>query len=161
MVAMEEVQIADPKDEMLSRAVACPEINALEAKLAKWPQQHLPLHHLMTPGLYVREIFIPKGTLCTSKIHRTTHPFVVSKGIISVWSPESGVVHYSAPFTGVTKPGTRRVLFAHEDTIWSTFHPTTETNLKRIEEQIIEPHDIPFEISEEGFAQLKAVSCTP
>lgn len=136
-------------------AVACPEINALEGELAELPQRHLSLNHLFTPGLYVREIFIPKGTLCTSKIHRTEHPFVISRGEISVWTPESGVVHYAAPFTGVTKPGTRRVLFAREDTIWSTFHPTTETDLKRIEEQIIEPHELPFEISAEGFARLK------
>ncbi len=130
-------------------------VNHLEKQLAKFPQVNLPLRHIFTPGLYVREIFIPKGTLCTTKIHKTEHPFVISAGSVSVWTAEHGIVRYAAPFTGVTKPGTRRVIYANEDTIWSTFHPTRETDLARIEAQIIEPHDIPFEIDEAGISKLK------
>lgn len=139
------------------QAVHCAEINRLEEMLAKCEQQTLPLHHLFTPGLYCREIIIPKWTLCTTKIHKTEHPFVISHGEVSIWTKESGAFRVGAPFTGVTKPGTRRVIFAHEDTIFSTFHPTTETDLDRIEAQLIEPHDFPFTISKEGIAELKAL----
>ncbi len=134
-------------------------VNELEKQLAKLPQVNLPLRHIFTPGLYVREIFIPKGTLCTTKIHKTEHPFVISAGSVAVWTKEYGIVRYAAPFTGVTKSGTRRVIYATEDTIWSTFHPTAETDLKRIEAQIIEPHDIPFEIDESGISKLKEAAC--
>jgi hypothetical protein len=81
-----------------------------------------PLIHRFTPGLYIREIFMPAGSVLTSRIHKFEHPFVISQGVISVWSLNEGTVRYKAPHTGITLPGTRRVLLAHEDTIWTTFH---------------------------------------
>lgn len=91
-------------------------------KLAQQSPVECPLVHRFTPGLYVREIFMPKGALIVSKIHRTEHPYVISKGKVSVWT-EGGVLHLSAPHCGITKPGTRRVLYIHEDCVWTTFHP--------------------------------------
>jgi hypothetical protein len=111
-----------------------------EAQIQKLPEHEMVTTHRFTPGMYIRQIFIPFGTLLTSKIHRTEHPFVISKGDISVWTRETGAVRYRAPHSGITKPGTRRLLFAHEDTIWTTFHATTETDVDKIESQIIEPH---------------------
>jgi hypothetical protein len=100
----------------------------------------MPLTHRFTPGLYCREIFMPKGTLLTSKIHKTEHQFIISKGSVSVWTEDGGVTRLTAPFHGITKPGTRRILYIHEDTIWTTFHPTTETNLEKLEAELIFPH---------------------
>lgn len=113
-----------------------------------------PLNHIFTPGLYTREIFLPKHSLSVSKIHRTEHPFVISMGKVAVWDCISQeVTVFSAPFTGVTKPGTQRVIFAHEDTVWSTFHPTDETDIERIEATIIEPHTNPL-LTDELIARL-------
>lgn len=109
-----------------------------------------PVRHFFTPGLYCREIFMPSGSLITSKIHRTEHPYVVSMGKLSVIK-EEGDELIEAPFTGVTYPGTRRVLYIHEDTIWTTFHPTNiipksvseediQAAVDEIESIIIEPH---------------------
>lgn len=100
-----------------------------------------PVRHIFTPGLYAREIFMPAGTVVTSKIHKTEHPYVISQGVISVWSEDEGIEHLYAPHTGVTKPGTRRVLYAHTDTIWTTFHVSDETDLAKLEEQLIEPRE--------------------
>lgn len=116
------------------------QVDRLQAALSKFPQKETPVTHRFTPGLYVREIFMPKGTLVISKIHKTEHPYVVSKGHAAVWTEEAGVVQIKAPHCGITKPGTRRILYIHEDCIWTTFHPTTETNLDKIEQQVIEPH---------------------
>ena len=40
--------------------------------------------HLFCPGIYARSIFMPAGTVLTSKIHKTQHFFVVSKGACTV-----------------------------------------------------------------------------
>jgi hypothetical protein len=101
-------------------------ITELERDLAKLPQQEMPLNHVFTPGLYQRSIFMPAGTLLTSRIHLTEHPFVISMGVISVWSDDAGWQTFNAVHMGVTKPGTRRVLFAHTDTIWTTTHANPE-----------------------------------
>lgn len=141
----------------IRRALDCAPINRLEAELAQFEQVEMPLNHLFVPGAYIREILIKKGTLCTSKIHRTKHAYIISLGKIAVWTP--GDAEWSiigAPFTGVTMPGTRRVLYALTDVIWSTIHPTTQTDLAIIESQIIEPHHIPFPI---GVPQIKELQC--
>lgn len=122
---------------------ASPRIDHLEARLAQLPQAECPVTHRFTPGLYAREIRMAAGTLLTSKIHRTEHPYVLSQGAVTVWTEAEGVVHLRAPYTGITRPGTRRVLYIHEDAVWTTFHPTLETDVDKIEAAIIEPHRIP------------------
>ena len=102
----------------------------------------LPLVHRFTDGIYVREIFMPKGTLLTSKIHKTRHQFMVLKGEVSVLDEQGNEVRITAPHIGITEIGTRRVLFIHEDCIWATVHanPNNENEVE-IEARIIEPHD--------------------
>lgn len=115
-------------------------VDALERKMAELPQQECPVKHHFTPGLYAREIFMPAGTVVTSKIHKTEHPFVVSKGKVLVHDNETAN-EITAPYFGVTKAGTRRVLYVVEDCVWITFHPTSETDVAKIEQQIILKHD--------------------
>ena len=102
-----------------------------------------PVKHHFTDGLYVREIFMPKGTLITSKIHKTQHQYFVLKGKCIVWI--DGVEHViEAPFVGTTEPNTRRVLYILEDCIWATSHPNPDNEtVEKIEERIIEKHDNP------------------
>jgi len=110
-----------------------------------------PVVHHFTPGLYCREIHMPAGGVLTSKIHKTEHPFVVSKGHCIVYLNRDEWEDIRAPHFGVTKPGTRRLLFILEDTVWTTFHPTDLTDLLEIEDALIEPHENP--LLAEGLAQ--------
>lgn len=128
-------------------------IDALEVKmLAEGVVVDLPLNHRFTPGLYIRTIFMPAGTLLTSKIHKTEHPYVVSLGRAMVLTDTEGWQEIKAPYHGVTMPGTRRVLYIVEDCVWTTYHPTGEMGvnldgldeterLACIEAAIIEKHD--------------------
>lgn len=79
------------------------------------------LRHIFTPGLYVREYSAKANTLVVSRTHKTDHPFIVSKGVVSVWIDGVETI-IEAPYSGITKAGTRRVLFVHEDLIWTTIH---------------------------------------
>lgn len=114
----------------------------LEEVIKKLPEhfegdsENCPLKHTFVDGAYVREIFMPKGMLIVSKIHKVTHPYFVLSGDVSVATDE-GLVRIKAPFSGVTKAGTKRALYTHEDTVWVTVHVTKETNLRKIEKQII------------------------
>jgi hypothetical protein len=132
-------------------------IDEAEAILVDLPRVECPLVHRFTPGLYIREIFMPAGTMLTSKIHNTTHPFVVSKGRVNV-IVDGRLEHIEAPYTGITTPGTRRVIYTITDVIWTTFHPLpyitgeennlSEDEIKKItdsiEAEIIEAHDNPL-----------------
>lgn len=118
------------------------QVDRLQMALSQLPKVDCPLTHHFTPGLYAREIFVPKHSLVVTKIHKTEHPFVMLTGAARVWTDESGVVELKAPFVGITKAGTRRVLWITEDCRWITFHPTTKTDLKKIEDEVIEPRDV-------------------
>ena len=97
-----------------------------------------PLKHTFGDGCYIREITMPRGMLIVSKIHKEKHPYFILKGKVSVLTDE-GVVKLQAPYSGMTPPGTKRILYIHEDTIWTTVHmnPDNEKDLKKIEERII------------------------
>ena len=115
----------------------------------------LPVTHRFTPGLYIREIHMPAGVVLTSRTHKYEHPFVISKGVVSVWSLDEGAVTYRAPHTGITKPGTRRVLLIHEDTVWTTFH-TNEGDAQ-------DPDEIVYRVTEqhENPRMLEALGARP
>jgi hypothetical protein len=104
-----------------------------------------PLKHTFTKGMYSRQITMPAGALITSKIHRTQHQFIVSRGRASVLVAGGEWVTIEAPYAGVTEPGTRRVLKIHEETVWTTFHPTELRTVEEIEADIIEPRDAHLE----------------
>lgn len=93
--------------------------------------------HNFCPGMYARTVFMPAGTVLTSKIHKTQHFFVVSKGSCTVSNSHGERELISAPYLGVTMPGTKRALLIHEDCIWTTFHATDLTDVAEIERTIL------------------------
>lgn len=108
------------------------------------PKPDIQVTHAFTPGLYIRTCRIPAGALLTSMMHRTEHPFVITEGRIRVISEHEPSVTYQAPHHGITKPGTRRMLFAEEETVWTTYHVTDETDVEKIGEQILAPNTNPL-----------------
>ncbi len=115
-------------------------IERLERLITAAPQTEIPPVHHFSDGIYAREIMIPAGTVLTGKMHRTQHINVVSRGDITVWT-ERGMKRIRAPFTFVSQPGTKRAGYAHEDTVWTTFHsnPDNERDPVRLEEIFIIP----------------------
>ena len=131
-------------------------VDNLEASMMQFHDELIdaPLVHKFTEGMYIREIFMPAGSLWTSKIHKTEHPYVVSYGKVAVSIDADEWYEITAPYTGITTPGTRRVLFILEDCIWTTFHridgmkseyndlskEEIEKIVESIEDRILEPH---------------------
>lgn len=105
----------------------------LESLLLKLPQAEMPLTHRFAEGLYSREIFIPKGTLLTGRIHKVEHLCIINKGDVSVLT-EDGVKRFLAPSVFVSRAGIKRVIYAHEDTTWMTVHACTEKDVEKIED---------------------------
>lgn len=98
-----------------------------------------PVKHTFAPGVYAREIFMPKDSVVIGKIHRHAHINIVSRGKVSVvteFGPQIiDATEYTQTF--VSLPGTKRAVHILEDTTWTTIHLTNETDLAKIEEEII------------------------
>ena len=99
-------------------------------------EDHFPLTHRFADNVYAREMLIPTGSLIIGKIHRYGHLNVISRGHVAVLT-EFGIEELHGPCTFVSKPGTKRVVFAYEDTVWTTFHGTKHTDVTKVEEDII------------------------
>lgn len=114
-----------------------------EGAMRVYDEVDLRVEHVFSPGLYTRILFIPKNVFATSKIHKTTHPFVVMEGRLLVYNSLNAKKHaedLSGPYFGITKPNTRRAVLALENTVLITFHSTEKTSVEEIEKDIIRPY---------------------
>ena len=107
------------------------DIDKIEQYLSAIPVKVMgDLYEEGTPGLYTRQLTIPAGTLITSSVHKTCHPFVITKGVVTVYNAFDDTTNlYKAGYRGITYPGARRVLYVHEETVWITFHSTDRIGL--------------------------------
>jgi len=120
-----------------------------------FPLLDCPIKHYFSPGLYVREILMKTDGVLASRIHRSCHPYTISKGKVAVSIDGAEWEILEAGKTGITIPGTRRLLIIIEDCTWCTYHAlpfiTGEENkwskekqdelADLIGEMIIEPHE--------------------
>lgn len=112
------------------------QIMRLESEMRKFESMDLPLAHNFAPGTYARTCFLPKGSLIVGKIHKHAHQNIVSCGRVTVVT-EFGRMEIQGPYVFTSQPGTKRALYVHEDTYWTTIHLTDETDLEKIEDEII------------------------
>ncbi len=92
------------------------------------------IHHF-APGVYMRELRIKKGTILTGAIHKTEHLCILN-GDIEIAS-EDGKGRFTGYLTFKSKPGVKRIGYAHEDTVFTTVHPTHETDIPTILKQLV------------------------
>jgi len=94
-----------------------------------------PLKHSFSDGIYVREIFIPKGTLLTGKIHKHEHPNFLMSGEVLVVTENNGRELLKAPLSIISPSGTKRALYTLTDVVLITthFNPTNTQDLEELE----------------------------
>lgn len=97
---------------------------------------YCPLKHSFAPGVYVREIFIPAGTILTGKIHKYEHPNFLMSGEVTVFTESGGAEKLTGPVSMISPALTKRIVYAHTDVVWITVHATDETDVGKIEEEI-------------------------
>lgn len=95
-----------------------------------------PSFHHFTDGLYTRETHMPAGAVCIGKKHRYRVTNILLKGHITVINGDE-TRDYIAPCIFESEAGVSKIAYFHEDTVWLNCHPTTETDLEKIEEDVI------------------------
>lgn len=125
-------------------AIVSNKMNELEAALLDYPHVDLPQIHRFQPGGYLREVWIPAGTVLTTRRHLTNHHFVVIEGECDVVTEDGEMKRIKAGDVGFTIAGTRRTIHAISGTRWLTFHVTDLTDPDEIAETITEQAENPF-----------------
>lgn len=152
------LDVLSPSISDVPKSVSRQHILTLEASMRAFNYEHnlaepeCPLTHHFAPGVYGREILLPKDSLVVGKIHKHAHLNMIMKGHVSV-ATEDGVHEYKGPLVLVSLPGTKRVVYAHEDTVWVTVHLTNSQDLQVIEEEIIAKTYEEYDILENVLAQ--------
>ncbi len=111
-------------------------ILAFETVLGECPQVDFETTHYFANGVYAREMKMNEGEICVGKIHRHAHLNMLSKGKVKVLC-EFGAAVYEAPYTFVSEEWTKRIIYALEDSVWTTIHRTDTEDLEAIEREHI------------------------
>lgn len=96
---------------------------------------YIPIKHTFIDGAYHREAHIPAGCVMIGKTHLKDCFNFLTKGRMLIIA-DGDVMEISAPYTFVTKAGTKKAGYTLEDSIFSNIFVTNETNIDKVEEEI-------------------------
>lgn len=118
----------------------------LDAFLIHSPQVECPLQHDFADKQWLRERFVPADTLFTTYTWKKEHPFFGSLGELLIWDENNGWQLFECPCRGITKAGTKRIVYAITDVIWTSIHynPTNTRNIEELEDLWLEKYENPY-----------------
>ena len=98
----------------------------------------VPIKHYFMDGVYIREMTMKKGIAVVGAIHKHLHMCFLLTGRITVINEKETIDHI-APCFIISKPGVKRVLYAHEDSMWFNTHknPSNIKDVKQLEKEIV------------------------
>lgn len=105
--------------------------------LSLLPEQKIDfdVKHTFLNGMYMRELFIPKGSVLVGKVHKLPCMNIVSKGDISILT-ELGSARITAGHSAMSPPGIQKLGIANDDTVFVNVFRTDETDVNKIEDEI-------------------------
>lgn len=93
--------------------------------------------HHFAPGVYIRTLKAPAGSILIGHKHHTEFLNIVEKGVIQVCGNGDTITFVEGDKV-VSKAGIRKVGFAMTDVVWTTVHenPTNEHDIDKLEAQL-------------------------
>lgn len=115
-------------------------IHKLIDEAMRQPQVECPVREYFAPGMYAREITIHKGTVLVGAVHKTQNMAVLSRGRLRLVT-EHGTTEISAEHENyylTVMPGGMNAALALEDSVWTNYFPTTETDPEKVIAELCE-----------------------
>lgn len=128
----------------------------MEAALMNLPQEDCPVFHRFGPGLYIREVHIPAGTMAVGHSHKNQHFNVLLKGKISMPGQNGEIVILEAPFAYTGEPG-RKIGYVLEDLVWQNIYATDETDIVKLEDMLLDKSEN-YQIAESEILDIQRPS---
>ena len=100
--------------------------------------KEFPIKHSFADGIYVRQMDMQKDSVVIGAIHNHLHVWFLLTGKLTV-TTETEQQDYIAPCYVVSQPGAKRLIYAHEDSIFINIHknPTNTQNINELEKEIV------------------------
>jgi hypothetical protein len=121
-----------------------PELNlaAIEAKMLGYEQTEIPLEHIFSAGVYLRQITIPAGTIVMGKRHRNATCNILLRGTLQVFvESDKPPITIVGPHIFTSPPGAKKFALCLEDAVFLNIFPTNETDHEVIEKQVVIPEE--------------------
>lgn len=113
-------------------------VDALQQELAKMPQYEPETTHYFHGGMYCRQVFRPAGVLVVGAVHKKEHFYFVASGTVAITDGEGNVEEVTGPHLFLSKPGTKRAVYALTDVLCMTFHVTDAKTVTDAEAELVE-----------------------
>ena len=97
-----------------------------------------PIKHTFADGVYIRQMDMAKDTVVVGAIHKHLHVWFLLTGHVSI-ATEDTTEDYIAPCYVVSTPGAKRVILAHENSIFVNVHknPSNTQDIEKLEKEIV------------------------
>tara|TARA_R110002012_G_scaffold238407_1_gene412231 strand:+ start:880 stop:1323 length:444 start_codon:yes stop_codon:yes gene_type:complete len=98
----------------------------------------IPITHKFADQLYIRQMDMKAGQIVVGAIHNHLHVWFLMTGRVLINNNGNKIEHIAPCYT-VSKPGSRRVIYAVEDSIFINVHknPTNTKDIKKLEKEIV------------------------
>jgi hypothetical protein len=117
-----------------------------ELGLVVGDSEMFPLKHTFVDGLYIREMKMDKDHFAIGKLQKNEHLWMLLKGRLTV-TTQSRSEEYVGPCYVKAKPGEKKAVYAHEDSVFVNIYPNPNNSqdLEEIENTWIAKNYIEYE----------------
>lgn len=112
-------------------------VQSLQNALLQLPQYEPLTKHYFHGGMYCREVFREAGVLVVGKVHKKEHFYLIVSGTVAITTDE-GVQRITGPQLLLSKPDTKRAVYAETDALCMTFHATETKSVEDAEIEMVE-----------------------
>lgn len=125
--------LAEPANRDVGRAI---QIEKVESHMLSLPQAECPVVHHFGPGIYIREVTLPAGTLAIGHAQKFDHLNIMLTGSVAMVGEDGQTKVLTAPMIFVGAPG-RKVGYVIETCIWQNVYPnpTNERDVDVLEDR--------------------------
>ena len=106
-------------------------------EMLQMPQASCPVVHHFGPGLCIREVSMPAGTLAVGHSQKYEHTNILLRGSVMVVNDDGSTSVLKAPMIFTGKPG-RKVGYVLEDMVWQNVYATDLKNPDDVESFFVE-----------------------
>lgn len=152
--------------ESFTKDISDERVEQAQRLMLRMPQVECPVIHRFGPGVYIREVTVPAGTLAIGHCQRFEQMNIMLKGKVTVVTDDGELKTLTAPTCFVGKPG-RKVGYIHEEMVWQNIYATNETDVEKLEAMFLDKSEswarcleaekllqIPYDADREDYALL-------
>ena len=100
--------------------------------------KNFPLKHTFADGIYIRQMDMKSDSMVVGAIHNHLHVWFLLTGHLAVIT-EDTTEEFISPCYVLATPGSKRVIYALEDSIFVNIHknPNNIKDIKKLEDEIV------------------------